>query len=110
MADYVVAVLDLADDVVRVTVARSERGVRHADQRYQRGVRRLVVSVGLRADDRRGLAAVGEALEDALVEVIDAAGGRPLLLVDAVPGPRRGRRADRRHHVRADMGAGAHFP
>ena len=60
------------------------------------------MSVGLGADDRRGLAAVGEAVEDALVEVIDAAGGRPFVIVDVVPEPLDGRIAERCHQVRAD--------
>src|SRR6266542_5501034 len=102
MPDDVVAILDLADDVVRFPVARSERGVRHADQRDERGVRGLVVSVGFRANDRRRLATVREAVEDALVEVIDTTGGRALVVVDVVSEPLDGWIAERGHQVRAD--------
>src|SRR5437016_1732657 len=60
------------------------------------------MSVGLRADDRRRLAAVREAVEDALVEVVDAAGGRSLVVVNVVAEPLDARIAERRHEVGTD--------
>src|SRR5713101_8492668 len=88
VADQIEAVIDFADDVRGVAVAPVEHGIGHADERDERRLRRFPVAVGLAAEDRRRLAAVHEALEDAPLDVGHAPGRRALVvvLVVAVPG------------------------
>ena len=83
--------IDLADDVERIAGAGAEHRARHADERDQGRVRRLEVAVGRAAEDGGGLAAVHEALEDAVIDVDHAPGGGALVvvLVVAVAGQRR---------------------
>src|SRR3990172_5500668 len=99
VADEVVPVVYLRDDVARGPVAAVEDGVGHADQGHQRRIRGLPVTVGVPPEDRRRLPAVHEALDDAPVDVDHAPGRRALVvvLVVAVTGKRGIRiRADQR--------------
>src|SRR5208283_4447885 len=81
MTAYVVAVLDFADDFLRRSFTRQEKGVGHANQRYLIDLGGARRTVGHDAERGGRRARVHEAAKDAAIDVHHALSGRAFVIV-----------------------------